>query len=374
MKRVERIATLAAIGLVVAGCLVVLRPFISAILWAAVLCYCTWPVFARLDRVIRHRSRAALLMLLLFTVVLVAPFLVVGINLAENVARIGQSGERLAVALPPDPPSWVVGLPVVGRTAAEYWETFARDTERLSRLMGGLTTGFGKWVLRHSLDFGKGLFELIISVLVAFVFYRDGERIVSRVREGGRRIAGDSTQHLLELVGNTVRAVVYGIIGTGLAQGCVAALGFWIAGVPSPVLLGLLTFLLSFLPVGPVFVWLPVCFWLYQGHGLGWALFMAVWGTFGISGVDNFLRPFIISRLARVPFIITLLGVIGGILAFGFIGIFLGPTLLAVGHCLALEYAGERSHLSKPLAAAATPAGSAGPETEKTETGTEKTG
>jgi predicted PurR-regulated permease PerM len=133
--------------------------------------------------------------------------------------------------------------------------------------------------------------------------------------------------------------VIYGIVGTGLAQGVAAAIGFLIAGVPGAPLLGFITFFLSIVPVGPPLLWIGATVWLFNQGQPGWAVFMAVWGFFVVSGIDNIVKPLLISRGTKLPFVLVLLGVLGGILAFGFIGIFLGPTLLAVGFNLARRWA-----------------------------------
>ncbi len=112
----------------------------------------------------------------------------------------------------------------------------------------------------------------------------------------------------------------------------------WIAGVPGALLWGMLTFFLSVVPVGPPLIWGGAVAWLLYQGSVGWAIFMALWGFFGISGIDNVIKPYLISRGSRLPFILTLLGVLGGALAFGFIGVFLGPLLLALGYRLLQEW------------------------------------
>jgi predicted PurR-regulated permease PerM len=187
----------------------------------------------------------------------------------------------------------------------------------------------------------------VISVLIAFFLYRDGVGLVARLREGFQQISGDYGQRLMEIVKATVQSVVYGVIGTGLAQGFVAGIGFAIAGVPSPVVLAVLTFFLSFVPMGPPIIWIGALIWLFaQGH-VGWGIFMAVYGLLAISSVDNVIKPIIISRGSKLPFIVMFIGVLGGIATFGFIGIFIGPTLLAVGFGLIQEILGQRRLVAK---------------------------
>jgi predicted PurR-regulated permease PerM len=136
--------------------------------------------------------------------------------------------------------------------------------------------------------------------------------------------------------------VVYGILGTALAQGILAGMGLWISGVPAPLLLGLLTFFLSLIPMGPPLVWIPATLWLFYRGDPGWGVFMGMWGAVIVSGVDNLLKPYLISRGSNLPFVLVFLGVFGGVIAFGFIGIFLGPTLLAVGYALLQDWSAQK--------------------------------
>jgi predicted PurR-regulated permease PerM len=240
--------------------------------------------------------------------------------------------------MPAQPPRWVVDFPWVGTLAERVWPDLAQNAGWMSETMKTAGLGVGKWLLAHSLDFGKGVLQLTLSVIIVFVFFRDGERVADRLAAGAQRIAGDVSQRLIAVAGNTIRSVVYGIIGTALAQAIMASIGFWVAGVPSPFLWGLLTLLVALIPGGPPFIWVPATLWLFGEGKVGWGVFMALWGFFGISGIDNLVRPYLISRGAKLPFIIVLLGVIGGVMTFGFVGLFLGPVLLAVGYSLAREF------------------------------------
>jgi predicted PurR-regulated permease PerM len=169
--------------------------------------------------------------------------------------------------------------------------------------------------------------------------------MVRHLRGAAQRIAGDRGMHLASVAATTVRGVVLGILGTALVQGVVAAIGFWIAGIQAAPLLGLLTFVASPVPVGPPLIWVPAGAWLiYDGH-TGWGIFVLLWGTFAVSTIDNVIKPLIISRGVDLPFVFVLLGVLGGVIAFGFIGVFLGPVLLAVGYALLMEWAASRGRI-----------------------------
>ena len=157
-----------------------------------------------------------------------------------------------------------------------------------------------------------------------------------------RRLGGELGEEMLSLSCNTVKGVMLGIFGTALAQSTVALFGFWLADAPMPLLLALATFFLSVIPVGPPLVWGGAALWLYNHGDHGWAIFLALYGLLAISTVDNVIKPILISHSSHLPLLLVVLGVLGGAVAFGFIGIFLGPTLLAVGltlisHWVALQ-------------------------------------
>ena len=194
------------------------------------------------------------------------------------------------------------------------------------------------WLLRAGLVLGGGLLELALSVFIAFFLFRDGVSVAGRLSTAVERIGGERGSHLLKVAGNTVRGVVYGILGTALAQAIMAGIGFLIAGVPGAALLALLTFFVSVVPViGTGLVWIPATLWLFHQGSTGWGIFMLVWGL-GIANLDNVLKPWLISQGSDMPFLLIFFGVLGGALAFGFIGVFLGPTLLALGFRLVEEW------------------------------------
>ena len=213
------------------------------------------------------------------------------------------------------------------------------------------------YALKGGASVAEGLLQLTLSVLIAFFLFRDGDAIVARLRGAVGRIAPDRGLHMLQVARDTTRAVVYGILGTALAQGVLMAIGLWIAGFKAAPLLGLLTFFLSPVPVGPPLVWIPTSLMLIMRGDHAWGAFLFLWGFLVVSTVDNFIRPMIISYGTNLPFILVLLGVFGGVVAFGFIGVFLGPVLLALGFALIKEWAG-----TSPSGAAGAPSARAEPD------------
>ena len=317
--------------LLLGGCLLVLRPFMSALLWAAVLCFSSWPIYRRLLVLLgNRRTLAALVMSLGMILVLLLPFVIIGSTLADNVKALTTATRHWIAEGPPTAPAWLEKVPVVGHQATEYWQSLASDTAKLWTEAQRFIEPVSAWLLVIGIALGKGVFDLALSVFITFFLFRDGLAAAERLTTGVVRIGGERGRQLLTVAGNTVRGVVYGILGTALVQAVVAGVGFVIAGVPGAGVLALLTFFLSVLPVGPPLVWLPAAFWLFHQGSTGWGIFMLVWGM-GVSSVDNVVKPWLISQGSDMPFILIFLGVLGGAIAFGFIGVFLGPTLLAVG-------------------------------------------
>jgi predicted PurR-regulated permease PerM len=339
--------TLAVLVVLVAGCYLVLQPFLTAVIWAIVLCCTTWPAFTRLQHAMRGRVTVpAVLLTLSLAFVLLAPFVIVGVSLAENANELLVQGRHLLEEGPPEPPAWVAQIPLVGDRAQAYWASIAHDSSSLLADLAKYIQPLQTFALASGAAVVHGVLQLALSVLIAFFFYRDGRVLSQRLNASVGRIAGDRGLHLVSIAVSTMRGVVYGILGTALAQGVLAAVGFWLAGIPAAPLLGLATFFLSPVPIGPPLVWAPVAFWLFANGHAGWGTFILIWGVAVVSSVDNFIKPLIISRGSNLPFILVLLGVLGGVIAFGFIGVFLGPTLLALGFELIHDWSEERRRIA----------------------------
>jgi predicted PurR-regulated permease PerM len=337
-NRVERDLGWIVLAILFVGCLLVLLPFVSALLWAVVLCFSTWPIYQRLLKLLGgRRTLAAALMTLAMVLVVLLPFMIIGTTLADSVKELTAAARHAISAGPPPPPAWLEKVPIVGQSATKYWESLTGDSAKLNQEFRRFVEPVSAWLLTIALALGRGLLELALSIFVAFFLFRDGLSAAERLITGVERIGGERGRHLLTVAGNTVRGVVYGILGTALVQAVMAGIGFLIAGVPGAALLALLTFFLSVVPVGPPLIWLPAAIWLFQQGSTGMGIFMLIWGV-GVSSVDNVIKPWLISQGSDMPFILIFFGVLGGALAFGFIGVFLGPTLLAVGFRLLEEW------------------------------------
>ena len=244
---------------------------------------------------------------------------------------IGPSIEKTLAA---NPPKYLTDLPVIGGEIDSSWHRITSNRTELNAALKTLAAPAQRLALATGKVAGNGLLQLALALLVIFFLYRDGAAIAHALYTGARKLGGDLGEELIERTRGTVIGVMLGIVGTAAAQGAVAMIGFLIAGVPAAVLLGFATFFLSMIPIGPPLIWGGAAAWLYGQGETGWAIFLVLYGLFVISSIDNFLKPFLMARGAGIPILLIALGVIGGVLVFGFIGIFLGPVLLALGHML----------------------------------------
>ncbi len=348
-KRIEQIVQLSAIVLLVVGCLVVLRPFLGAVLAAAILCFSTWPIYRFIENRVRGRRwLAALAMTFLILCVLVAPLTLIALSFRDDVPELIENVRVTLAQGVPLPPDWVADIPVVGPHLDAAWRDLAGSPEKVSEMLKQLSEPARDVLVRTGLIIAEGVLQFTLIAFISYFFYRDGAALVGALRNGLVRVAGDLSERLLEITGGTITGVVYGILGTGVAQALAALIGFLVAGVPGALMLASLVFILSIVPAGPPLIWVGATVWLVYQDQPGWAVFMAIWGFFIISGIDNVVKPLLISRGASLPFLLVLLGVFGGVLAFGFVGIFLGPALLAVGFNLLKTWTETRAPEIQP--------------------------
>ncbi len=382
-----------ALLLLLIGCVVVLKPFLSSLMWAVILAYSLYPLQRRFTLWFRgSRTLAACFVTLTLTLILAGPVLLIGLRLVEDGRAFAAATKNWFLTAPQKTPEWIVELPVIGEEISAYWTGFSDDrnrwiedlekastagkhsvpngklaveakddtpikgvdtdvlayakaeeakemSEKLVALLGRSLGVAQKALVTAGLAVGQGVTQVILSAFLAFFFLRNETALSDRLKVGVERLAGARGKHLLKIAGDTVRGVVYGVLGTALIQSVIAVIGLTIAGVPGAVFLGVVTFFLAvILPFGPPIVWIPATLWLFAQDQPGWGVFMALWGLLGISSVDNVVRPLIISQETKMPFVLIFCGVIGGALAFGLVGLFLGPTMLAVAYRLIDEW------------------------------------
>jgi len=332
-SRFEQYARIAAVALLIFGCVLVLKPFVGAILFAGVLVLSTWPAFSGLrDRWNGRSSLAALTLVLFMVIVLAMPVALAAQSLIVHSAGMVEAARGFidrggSIELP----AFVRELPLVGASINEYWTLLLQSREELVALGKKLAEPAQAMLVGLGGLVGEGLLQILLALFVAFFFYRDGERVRHLLVESMARLAGPAQGAvLITTAQNAIKGVLYGLLGTAFAQACVALIGFLIAGVPGAVVLAALTFILSLVPMGPVLIWGGAAVYLYVQDQVGWSIFMVVYGAAVISSVDNFLKPVLMSRAGNLSMLLVVLGVFGGAIAFGFIGLFVGPAMLAV--------------------------------------------
>ncbi len=331
----------AGVILIIWGCVVIIKPFIPAALLAVIFTLATWPAFIWLnERLNKRKALAAFVMTLLLAACFLVPLIFLGTSLAENFQRLYAGVIAPMMASPADAPSWLIDMPVVGPHLQDLWTQYIVTP---SPQGGSLKDHVAPKLIAIGAMLGRGLLDLSLGVLIAFFLFLHGNTVAHRLNLLIHKFVGSRGQHLLTVSKKTIIGVVYGVLGTALAQGALAGIGFHIAGVPGATFLGFMTMIISFIPMGPPVIWLPAAFWLFSHGQIGHGIFMGIWGLLVISGVDNIIRPYFISLGADLPLPLIFLGVFGGVLAFGFIGLFIGPTLLAVAYTLMIEWsAGDK--------------------------------
>lgn len=322
-----------AMALLVGGSLWVLRPFIGPGIWAAMLVVASWPLMLRLQRLVGGRRWVAVLgMTLALVLLFVVPLLLAIGTIALNVEVIaGWIRGVSAWRVPETAPDWLRSLPVVGAQVDALWHQFAamglREwLPRLSPYAGDVT----KWVLAEAGSLGGLVLQFFITVCIAAVMYGLGEQFVHFARRFAYRLAGAHGVDALQLAGDAIRGVALGVGVTAIAQSALGWVGLSLAGVPAAGLLTALMFMLCIAQIGPLPVLLPAAAWVLWGDGnLGWGIFLFIWAGF-TGTVDNFIRPVLIRMGADLSLLLIFAGVIGGLVAFGLVGLFVGPVVLAV--------------------------------------------
>lgn len=333
---IERALALGLVALLLLGVMWVLQPFAMAILFGAFVTIATWPLRQAVVRAGLSPAQAATAMLLVVLLLVALPVIIWAPTLPEQIASLS---ERLRAALahaPADPPPLLASIPVVKGYAQEYWP-------RLQAAQGDLKTLMAPWsgqITQALVALGQGLVEsalqILLSLIVTAMFWANGSEMAHALRDIIGRIGGPVAAAMVDEAGGAVRGVAWGVIGTALLQAAILGLGLAIAGVPGPLVLAFLTFVFSvtqILAPAIIPIWVGAAWWLFGQDQSVLAVFLIVVGI-TVSFGDNIVRPLLISRGSAMPLTLIILGVFGGVIAFGFLGLFVGPALLAVGYGL----------------------------------------
>ena len=328
-------------GLIVV-CFWIMQPFLPAILWATTLVLATWPLMLWVQRRVgNRRSVAVVILTLAILLVLIIPVWLAVSTVVTNIDVIGGLLTTVLSLRVPSPPVWLSDVPMVGRAVANTWAKVqsASSQEFLSKLApyaGRLT----QWFASAAGSLGGMFLQFLLTTAIAAVMYAGGEKAAAHVVLFGRRLAGDRGEKAVHLAGQAIKSVALGVVVTAFAQSIIAGVGLAVVGVQFAGLLTALIFLLCLIQLGPAPVLIPVVVWTFYSHDAFWgtvlAMFMIVAAT-----IDQFIRPILIRRGAALPLLLILAGVIGGLIAFGFLGIFIGPTVLAVTYTLTNAWIAE---------------------------------
>ena len=336
------------IGALIVASLWVLRPFIAPIIWALMIVVSTWPMLRWFQaRLWGRRSLAVAVMTLLIVLLLVVPLMMAIATVVRHADDIVAQAAILTGYLMSPPPPWVEKLPLVGEKAAQLWsDAAAQGSKGLLAQVAPYADDIAKWFVAQAGSLGMVFVQFFITVVLAAVMYAGGEKGASAMLRFGRRLAGVYGEDAVLLGGLAIRGVALGVGVTALVQSGLGGIGLAIVGVPFAGLLTAVMVLLCIAQLGPSLVMFPAVAWVYWSGAHGWGSFLLVWSLVVVT-MDNFLRPALIKRGADLPLLLIFAGVIGGLLAFGLVGLFVGPVVLAVAYTLVQAWikAGEQDAL-----------------------------
>lgn len=326
----------------------VLKYFIVPVLWAAIIAYITWPLYHSVQKLCGPRPTLSA------TIMISMVVLVVGIPLTFAIFMLQHEGRNLFYELQKqvfsghlDVPQFIRDLPIIGKEVTRTLKEINTDPNSIVQNVSGWFQShlnYGRLVLS---EISKNIFKLCFAVMSLFFFYRDGQTILNQVSKALEMVIGPRIHHYLDTISETTRAVVYGVGLTAIAQALLAGLSYFVAGVPNPMVLTIVTFIFALIPFGPPVAYSAVSLWLFsQGQTIE-AIGVMVWGVCVVSTADNVIRPLVISGATQIPFLLIMFGVLGGLASFGMVGLFVGPVILAVLLAIWREWLHEQ--INEPL-------------------------
>ena len=345
----ERVVLLLLFAGLLVGVLAVLRPFATAILFGAILAIAAWPLR---DLMLRHgvkRGLAATLLLLLALAIVVLPLLAVAPGLGDRVTQGATRVQDYLASSPQIPPS-LAGLPLVGDRLAGAWNKLLVAGGDIRTVLEPYSASLRQVLIVAAGALGQSVLQIILSLVVATFFWVSGGTLAGALRDILWRLGGQPAAATLDVAAGAVRSVAYGVVGTAAIQAVIMAFGLAVAGVPGAVLLGFVTLLLALSQIGApliIAIWVGAAVWLFGQDQQGWGIFMIFWGLV-VTVIDNFIKPLLIGVGVAMPLSLTILGVFGGFVAFGFLGLFIGPTLVAIAFTLLETWRGTPAATPAP--------------------------
>ena len=328
-----------SIGVLILSSFWVLRPFLFSIIWAGLIVIATWPLLEKLEaRFARKRGFAVLLMTLVLLLLVLIPITLAIVTIVNNAGTIAEKAQSLATFSLPAPPDWLERIPVIGGKIASEWNRLAAlSPDERSAMVVPYVQKLFSWFVAQAGSVGMTLLHFLLTVIIAAILYAKGEVVKDGFLGFARRLAGSQGEEVAILAAKSVRGVMMGVVLTALIQAAVSGVGLIITGVPAAGLLIAIVFMLCLAQLGPVLVLVPAIIWLYWSGQPGWGTVLVVISVVAVT-LDNFVRPFLIKKGADLPLVLIFSGVIGGLIAFGVIGLFIGPVVLAVTYTLLKEW------------------------------------
>jgi len=328
-----------ALVLLLASSFWILKPFLLPLVWATMIAVATWPLLLGVEKRLRQsRKLAVLVMTLGLLLVMILPLTLAVKTILQNVDAMKDWIRGISAEGLPPLPEWIGNLPMFGTRVSEAWaKAAAGGPGGISAELSPYLQKFLTWFVNNAGGFGLIIVEFLLALVLTAILYAKGETAAMGVRSFFRRLAGERGDEMVILAGKAIRAVAMGIVVTALIQSALAGIGLWAAGIPGPALLTAVMFLFAIAQIGVVPVLAVAVAWLFWQGATLWAIALLVW-TVIVGSLDNVIRPILIRKGADLPLLLILAGVIGGLVAFGIIGLFVGPVMLAVSYTLLKQW------------------------------------
>jgi predicted PurR-regulated permease PerM len=323
------------IGSLIVASVWISLPFLTSFLWATTIVVTTWPVLLGLqERLGGKRWLAVTVMTILLLLVIIVPLSLAVVTIVDKVGDIGGLGKSLAALTVPPPPGWLDRFPIAGPKVAAAWGRYAALPRE--ELAAQLTPYAGKalrWLAAQAGSIMMVFVQFLLTVIISAILYARGEAAASGALRFAGRLAGQQGEEAVILSARAVRGVALGIVVTAIIQTSIGGIGLSVTGVPVPGVLTVVMFMLCLAQAGPTLVLIPAVIWLYAKDGALWGTILLVVSVVAIT-IDNVVRPLLIRKGADLPLVMIFVGVIGGLVAFGILGLFIGPVVLAVSYTL----------------------------------------
>jgi len=320
----------------------IFTPFLLATIWASMVVIATWPLMLRLQGWLGgRRSWAVAVITVALLMLFVIPFTLGAIAIMNHAAQVSEWVKSFSAGQLPPPPDWLQSVPVIGPKAAAMWrDAIAGGPGSLAAQAAPYLGQVFQWFVARLGGLGMLVVQFLLTVVISAILYVNGEAAASGLLQFGRRLGGARGENAMILAAKAVRGIALGVGVTALVQTGASGIGLAVAGVPAAALLTALIFVLCIAQLGPILILLPSVAWVFWSGDKVTGSLLLVWSLL-VGSLDNFLRPVLIRKGVDLPLVLIMSGVMGGLIAFGIVGIFAGPVILAVTYTLLAEWVGQ---------------------------------